>query len=170
MCDYIVLHIMQNELMKKASELLHTIPDSEQTSEYATVLSLFDEYLCQMRTNDAETDNGRCEHDMVEDLIDIDPEKSQTIYYCSKCMDTLSIENIYRDISHELKQRRAENRDLFFAKGKLKLHLRNVSLIRSKICIDCSYSKDSDPSVGLGYHFDLNDIKNYSIEDNVLTV
>ena len=45
MCDYIVLHIMQNELMKRASELLHTIPESEQTSEYAKVLSLVDEYL-----------------------------------------------------------------------------------------------------------------------------
>ena len=29
-----------------------------------------------------------CKHDYVEDLIDIDPDRSQTIKYCYKCMLT----------------------------------------------------------------------------------
>ena len=29
-----------------------------------------------------------CKHDFVEDLIDIDPDRSQTIKYCNRCMLT----------------------------------------------------------------------------------
>lgn len=29
-----------------------------------------------------------CQHHIVEDLIDIDPDRSKTIYYCTKCETT----------------------------------------------------------------------------------
>jgi len=29
-----------------------------------------------------------CEHCIIMDLIDIDPDRSQIIYYCEKCMTT----------------------------------------------------------------------------------
>ena len=34
--------------------------------------------------------NPSCVHEYVEDLIDIDPDRSQTIYYCIHCLDTKS--------------------------------------------------------------------------------
>lgn len=65
------------------------------------MLSLLDEkiYISQfMRDNVNVTtirDNIRkflianCEHDLVTDYIDIDPEQSQQIIYCTKCMINL---------------------------------------------------------------------------------
>ena len=29
-----------------------------------------------------------CQHTIIEDLIDIDPDRSKTIYYCTKCETT----------------------------------------------------------------------------------
>jgi len=31
-----------------------------------------------------------CEHRIIEDLIDITPDKSQTVYYCEKCLECFS--------------------------------------------------------------------------------
>lgn len=31
-----------------------------------------------------------CNHILVEDLIDLTPDKSQTIYYCSRCLLTIT--------------------------------------------------------------------------------
>jgi len=29
-----------------------------------------------------------CDHEVIDDLIDIDPDRSKTIFYCSKCETT----------------------------------------------------------------------------------
>lgn len=29
-----------------------------------------------------------CQHTIIEDLIDVDPDRSKTIYYCTKCETT----------------------------------------------------------------------------------
>jgi hypothetical protein len=34
-----------------------------------------------------------CEHNIISDLIDIDPDRSITIYYCEHCFETF--ERIY---------------------------------------------------------------------------
>uniref|UniRef100_A0A6C0DRS1 Uncharacterized protein n=1 Tax=viral metagenome TaxID=1070528 RepID=A0A6C0DRS1_9ZZZZ len=31
-------------------------------------------------------DQQICDHEIVRDLIDVDPDRSQTIFYCEKCM------------------------------------------------------------------------------------
>lgn len=31
-------------------------------------------------------DQKNCDHEIIRDLIDIDPDRSQTIFYCQKCM------------------------------------------------------------------------------------
>ena len=33
-----------------------------------------------------------CSHKIVEDLVDIDPDKSQQIFYCENCYKTFTIE------------------------------------------------------------------------------
>ena len=43
--------------------------------EYKNICKLMEEYII-----------NNCEHNIVEDSIDIHPDKSQTIFYCSKCM------------------------------------------------------------------------------------
>jgi hypothetical protein len=32
------------------------------------------------------SDQKYCFHDIIQDYIDLTPEKGQTIYYCNKCM------------------------------------------------------------------------------------
>ena len=75
--------------------------DEDTNNFFIHMLSLLDDkmYISQfMRENvnvTAIRDNIRtflvenCEHDLVTDCIDIDPEQSQHIIYCSKCMMTL---------------------------------------------------------------------------------
>jgi hypothetical protein len=43
------------------------------------IFSLINEYILE-----------NCNHDKVYDLIDIDPDKSQSIIYCSKCFATFN--------------------------------------------------------------------------------
>ena len=46
-----------------------------QNSEYINICKLMEEYIIH-----------NCNHNIVEDSIDITPDTSQTIFYCSKCM------------------------------------------------------------------------------------
>jgi hypothetical protein len=43
--------------------------------EYNNICKLMEEYIIH-----------NCNHNIVEDSIDITPDRSQTIFYCSKCM------------------------------------------------------------------------------------
>ena len=43
--------------------------------EYKNICKLMEDYI-----------KNNCQHCIVEDSIDINPEKSKTIFYCSKCM------------------------------------------------------------------------------------
>jgi len=46
--------------------------------EYSNICKLMEEYIIH-----------NCNHNIVEDSIDITPDNSQTIFYCSKCMKTM---------------------------------------------------------------------------------
>ena len=61
-------------LMRSASNQLLCIPISKQSPEYAAIFQSIQAYL---RTN--------CAHHIIEDMVDIHPECSQTIYYCEYC-------------------------------------------------------------------------------------
>jgi hypothetical protein len=43
--------------------------------EYSNICKLMEEYIIH-----------NCKHNIVEDSIDITPDTSRTIFYCSKCM------------------------------------------------------------------------------------
>tara|TARA_B110000285_G_scaffold216924_1_gene264701 strand:+ start:2867 stop:3097 length:231 start_codon:yes stop_codon:yes gene_type:complete len=64
--------------MTEAKYQLHHIPKTDRPIEYQNILTIIEEYL---RTH--------CNHQVIEDDIDIDPEKSMKIKYCNHCGLTL---------------------------------------------------------------------------------
>lgn len=67
----------QLSIMRSVRNQLMFIPPKEQTPEYANIYKAVQAYL-----------QNECEHNIVEDMIDIHPECSQTIYYCEYCETT----------------------------------------------------------------------------------
>lgn len=45
-------------------------------------------YTISLKLNNIKLEEDECEHDIVTDLIDIDPDRSMTIKYCTKCEKT----------------------------------------------------------------------------------
>lgn len=60
--------------MERASAKLRSLPKSMQNEDYKTIIKLMDEYL-----------KKHCNHCIITDLIDIDPDTSKTIRYCGFC-------------------------------------------------------------------------------------
>jgi len=63
------------EMMVRAKSYLDGIPTPLQDSEYKEILNLINKYILK-----------NCNHNIIEDTIDITLDKSKTIYYCEKCM------------------------------------------------------------------------------------
>jgi len=57
--------------------ILDKIPVSEQTDNYKCIVKMVHTYL-----------NNNCKHQLVYDYIDIDPDTTKQICYCSKCFTT----------------------------------------------------------------------------------
>jgi hypothetical protein len=66
------------EVMLSVKRLIETMPDSRQTTEYLYILNRVKKYL-----------HKHCKHNIVHDLIDIDPDRSMEISYCTICENTL---------------------------------------------------------------------------------
>lgn len=67
------------DAVQHARNRLLSVPVQHRDTEYAKLCTSLEQYL---KTN--------CQHEMITDLIDIDPDRSKTITYCSKCMVTFS--------------------------------------------------------------------------------
>ena len=65
-------------VMLKVQKNLQTMPVTRQTLEYFDILKQVTKYL-----------HKHCNHNVVDDLIDIDPDRSKTISYCTICGNTL---------------------------------------------------------------------------------
>jgi len=63
--------------MDRALTRLRALPQKMQNQEYKTILKLMSEYI-----------QNHCNHNVVSDLIDIDPDRSKTILYCDHCSKT----------------------------------------------------------------------------------
>ena len=63
------------DVMVRAKSYLDGIPVLLQDSEYKEILNLVNKYILK-----------NCNHNIIEDTIDITLDKSKTIYYCEKCM------------------------------------------------------------------------------------
>jgi hypothetical protein len=65
--------------VRQAKEGLLRLSNENMNSDYTYILETLDNYLIE-----------HCNHNVVTDLIDIDPEISQTIHYCDRCMLTFT--------------------------------------------------------------------------------
>ena len=61
----------------KIRSILQTISREQQNQTYQEIYRQIDKYI-----------EDNCQHHVVQDLIDISPEHSQTIYYCEHCWKT----------------------------------------------------------------------------------
>jgi hypothetical protein len=66
------------EVMLSVKRLIETMPDIRQTPDYLDILNRVKKYL-----------HKHCKHNVVHDLIDIDPDRSMEISYCTICESTL---------------------------------------------------------------------------------
>jgi hypothetical protein len=63
--------------VNSAKKCLLLIPESRQTNEYSDLINKLSIFLLKY-----------CSHEIVEDYIDLTPEKGQNIKYCIHCMNT----------------------------------------------------------------------------------
>jgi|1048.fasta_scaffold169540_1 hypothetical protein len=61
-------------LMKSVRNQMMSIPAAERNADYESIYKSIQEYLRKY-----------CQHRIVDDLIDLDPDRSMTIYYCEYC-------------------------------------------------------------------------------------
>lgn len=62
----------------KMKELCDTISRDEQTAEYSNISKIINTYI-----------EKNCKHEIIHDMIDINPDESVQIYYCCKCNLTI---------------------------------------------------------------------------------
>jgi hypothetical protein len=66
--------------VSSAKKCLNLIPESRQTTEYSDLINRLNIFLLKY-----------CTHEIVEDYIDLTPEKSKYIKYCVHCMNTFDV-------------------------------------------------------------------------------
>lgn len=65
------------QMMEIANSALNSIPKSQQNAEYKEICTKIQSFI-----------DKHCEHHIIYDLIDINPDESRTIRYCEKCNKT----------------------------------------------------------------------------------
>ena len=65
------------ELMVRAKSYVESLPSKLQNTESVNILNMISNYL-----------HAHCQHNIITDQIDVDPDRSETIRYCDKCMHT----------------------------------------------------------------------------------
>lgn len=66
-----------NVAMETAKQILNTLPNDKQNPDYKNIIQLVEKYLID-----------HCNHNIIDDLIDIDPDRSKMIKYCTLCYKT----------------------------------------------------------------------------------
>lgn len=70
---------MCTETVNNMIEIKNILVSSEKNDEINIILKKVDEFLLK-----------HCQHEIVDDLIDIDPDRSKSIRYCEKCLITFN--------------------------------------------------------------------------------
>tara|TARA_B110000438_G_C15550524_1_gene536717 strand:- start:418 stop:630 length:213 start_codon:yes stop_codon:yes gene_type:complete len=70
---------MDNDTVDNMIEIKNILISSEKNEEINAILKKVDEFLLK-----------HCRHEIVDDLIDIDPDRSKSIQYCEKCYITFN--------------------------------------------------------------------------------
>lgn len=66
-----------NVAMETAKRVLNNVSNDNQNPDYKNIIQLIEKYLID-----------HCNHNIIDDLIDIDPDRSQMIKYCTICYKT----------------------------------------------------------------------------------
>lgn len=66
--------------MENAKLILSAVKKDKRDSDYKKILLRIEKYLIQHSDD--------CDHNIIEDLIDIDPDRSQMVKYCNLCYKT----------------------------------------------------------------------------------
>lgn len=66
--------IYTTDIMIQTKNLFSTLPDELKNNEFRTIEFLISKYI-----------KNHCKHNIVDDYIDLEPEKSQQIKYCDIC-------------------------------------------------------------------------------------
>ena len=64
--------------MIRAKSIIDQIPETEQSVEYKTIIQMIQIFL-----------HKNCQHQIINDNIDVTPDKSVAIFYCKHCHETL---------------------------------------------------------------------------------
>ena len=67
------------EMMVEVKTVLERLDTKLQKPAYKTILDLVNSYI-----------TNRCNHYIITDSIDIDPDRSKVIYYCEICFQTFT--------------------------------------------------------------------------------
>lgn len=67
------------QCMIRVKEILDNDFKYKINDEYSKIYKLVEEYIVK-----------HCHHEIINDLIDIDPDRSKSISYCEKCFHTFS--------------------------------------------------------------------------------
>ena len=70
---------MSTQTVDNMIEIKNILVSSEKNDEVNTILKMVDKFLLK-----------HCRHEIVDDLIDIDPDRSKSIRYCEKCLITFT--------------------------------------------------------------------------------
>ena len=66
--------------METIKQALNAVSKEKQNSDYKNIIQLIEKYLLK-HSND-------CHHNIIDDLIDIDPDRSKMVKYCTICYKT----------------------------------------------------------------------------------
>jgi hypothetical protein len=118
-------------IMARVKSYLEAIPKQYQNRDYSEINKRVDAYV-----------KHYCNHDVTCDSVDIDMERSKTIYYCETCLRTFTIDEIYKEISSEINYSRNVCDMFLFYKEQL-FKIENVRRVSGVIELDCSYEEEN---------------------------
>jgi hypothetical protein len=118
-------------IMARVKSYLEAIPKQYQNRDYSEINKRVDAYV-----------KHYCNHDVTCDSVDIDMERSKTIYYCETCLRTFTIDEIYKEISSEINYSRNVCDMFLFYKERL-FKIENVRRVSGVIELDCSYEEEN---------------------------
>lgn len=118
-------------IMARVKSYLEAIPKQYQNRDYSEINKRVDAYV-----------KHYCKHDVACDSVDIDMERSKTIYYCETCLRTFTIDEIYKEISSEINYSRNVCDMFLFYKERL-FKIENVRRVSGVIELDCSYEEEN---------------------------
>lgn len=118
-------------IMARVKSYLEAIPTQYQNRDYSEINKRVAAYV-----------KHYCKHDVACDSVDIDLERSKTIYYCETCLRTFTIDQIYKEISSEINYSRNVCDMFLFYKERL-FKIETVRRVACVIEFDCSHGEDN---------------------------